>query len=152
MAFGQPRRKFDQRESRLLKDYKLYGVGYIWYPISNMPNEIKITPIDELAKTPTETISKEMLKAATQPLVPVSTIAPDEEGEIKYVPFEQDVGLCGPASLKILLSHFDKNYSEADLAKLTDANKDYGAEHDGLIKGVKALGGHVFEKENGTIE
>lgn len=117
-----------------------------------MANEIKITPIQELNSTPTEPISKEMIKVAAQPLTPVSTtLTSEEEGEIKYTHFEQSDGLCGPASLRMLLSHYNKNYSEEDLAKLTDANKEYGAEHEGLIKGVKGLGGYVFEKENGSI-
>lgn len=118
-----------------------------------MSNEIKISPITELNTTPTEPISKEMIKEAAKPLVAVSsTLPPEEEGEIKYTHYLQTDGLCGPASLRILLSHFDKNYSEEDLAKLCDATKEYGTEHDGLIKGAKAIGANVFAKENGTIE
>ncbi len=119
-----------------------------------MPNEIHISPITELNTTPTEPISKAIIKAAAvaEPLTPVSTTLPEDPDEIKYTHFPQSDGLCGPASLRILLSHFNKNYSEEDLAKLTNANQDYGAEHEGLIKGVKALGGYVFEKENGTLE
>ncbi len=119
-----------------------------------MSNDIRITPITELNTTPTDPISKAVIKAATvaEPLTPTSSTLPEEPGELQYTHFPQSDGLCGPASLRILLSHFNKNYSEEDLAKLTDANKDYGAEHDGLIKGVKALGGFVFEKENGTID
>ena len=117
-----------------------------------MTNEIRISPITELNTTPTEPISKEMIKAAAAPLTPVSTTLPEEIDEIKYTHFEQSDGLCGPASLRILLSHFNKNFSEEDLAKLSEATPKYGTEHDGLIKAAKALGGHVFAKENGTLE
>src|SRR3989344_3489659 len=115
-----------------------------------MPNEINISPIKDLNTTPTEPISRAVIKAATaisEPLVPTSTtLLPEEPGELKYVHFPQSESFCGPASLRILLSHFSKNYSEEDMAKITDATKEYGTEHDGLIKGAKALGSHVFAK------
>jgi predicted double-glycine peptidase len=120
-----------------------------------MSNEIHISPINELNTEPTDTISKAVIKAAaavSEPVTPVSTTLPEDADDIKYTHFTQSDGLCGPASLRILLSHFDKNYSEEDLAKISDASSKYGTEHDGLIKAVKALGGHVFAKENGTIE
>ncbi len=119
-----------------------------------MPNEINLSPITQLNTTPTEPISKAIIKAAStlEPITPVSTTLLEDVDEIKYTHFTQSAGLCGPASLRILLSHFNKNYSEEDLAKISDASKDYGTEHDGLIKAVKALGGNVFAKENGTIE
>ncbi len=121
-----------------------------------MSNEINISAINELNTAPTEPISKAVIKAAaavSEPVTPVSTTLPEDADEIKYTHFPQrNSGFCGPASLRILLSHFNKNYSEEDLAKLCNATIEYGAEHDGLIKAVKALGGHVFAKENGTIE
>lgn len=66
--------------------------------------------------------------------------------------FEQSKAYCGPAALKILLSYFGKNLSEKKLAKLTFASRVYGAEHEGLIRGVKKLGGYVFAKERGTVD
>ncbi|MDO8493110.1 MAG: cysteine peptidase family C39 domain-containing protein [bacterium] len=121
-----------------------------------MANEINISPIEELNTEPIDTISRAVIKAAaavSEPIVPVSTTLPEDADEIKYTHFPQQTsGLCGPASLRILLSHFDKNYTEGDLAKISGATEEYGVEHDGLIKAVKALGGHVFAKENATIE
>ncbi len=120
-----------------------------------MSNEIKISPITQLNTTPTEPISKAVIKAAiavSEPVTPVSTTLPEDPDEIKYTHFIQTDGLCGPSSLRILFSHFNKNYSEEDLAKMSDATRELGAEHDGLIKAVKALGGNVFSKENGSIE
>lgn len=64
----------------------------------------------------------------------------------------QSTGLCGPSSLRILLSYFDKSYSEEELAKLAQATIDDGTEHEGMISAAKAIDAHVFVKENGTIE
>lgn len=66
--------------------------------------------------------------------------------------FRQTPGFCGPAVLKILLSHFKKeDFTEEQLAKLTNATAEIGAEHEGLIQTIKELGGFVFTKENGTL-
>lgn len=70
--------------------------------------------------------------------------------EVKH--FLQSAGLCGPASLKILLSYFGKEFTEAELAKLAQATQDLGAEHEGMIEAAKEIGGYVFVKENGTID
>ena len=68
----------------------------------------------------------------------------------------QSTGLCGPASLKILLSHFGKDFSESDLAGLASAaaglERGMGTEHEGMINAAKAIGGFVFAKDEGTVE
>lgn len=70
--------------------------------------------------------------------------------------FLQSTALCGPASLKILLSHFGKDFSEAQLAELARSaatmERGGGTEHKGLIDAAKKLRGRVFSKEEGTIE
>jgi len=70
--------------------------------------------------------------------------------------FLQSSGLCGPASLKILLSHFGRDFSEMQLAQLAHAtgslDRGAGTEHKGMIKAIRAIGGHAFAKEEGTIE
>ncbi|MEK7621603.1 MAG: cysteine peptidase family C39 domain-containing protein [Patescibacteria group bacterium] len=72
--------------------------------------------------------------------------------KISVKQYLQSAGLCGPASLKILLSYFNKDYSEDQLAQLANATRETGTEHEGMIAAIKALGGHVFTKEHGTIE
>lgn len=72
--------------------------------------------------------------------------------KIKVEHFDQSPGLCGPASLRILLSHFGKKYSEEQLAYFCTASREKGTEHEGLIQGAKEIGGHVFAKNNGSIE
>ena len=71
---------------------------------------------------------------------------------IKVQQFRQSAGLCGPASLKILLSHFGKTYSEQQLKDLSNATCDAGTEHEGMIQATKAIGAYAFTKDNGTIE
>lgn len=76
----------------------------------------------------------------------------DNSNSLKVQKFEQSAGYCGPASLKILLSHFGKTYSEEQLAKLSYATHDAGTEHEGIIQAIKAINGFVFVKDNGIIE
>lgn len=64
----------------------------------------------------------------------------------------QSPGLCGPASLQILLSHFGKSYTEEQLMRLASATMSVGTEHEGMIQAAKEIGGFVFAKEGGTIE
>jgi len=72
--------------------------------------------------------------------------------KIAVTPFEQSAGLCGPAAMKILLSHFGKTFSEDELARMCSATREEGTEHEGLIRAAKEIGGFVFEKEKGSME
>lgn len=74
------------------------------------------------------------------------------EPNIPVKHFLQSAGLCGPASLRILLSYFGKSYSEVELAQLAQATLEHGTEHEGMIAAVKTIGGFVFAKEGGTVE
>lgn len=75
-----------------------------------------------------------------------------KEQNIQVTPFQQTPGLCGPASLKILLSYFGKYFTEEQLAKLAGATMDAGTEHEGMIEAIKAIDGYAFVKDDGTIE
>ncbi|KKU15087.1 hypothetical protein A3D55_01265 [Candidatus Jorgensenbacteria bacterium RIFCSPHIGHO2_02_FULL_45_20] len=76
----------------------------------------------------------------------------NKEQSIKVQHFLQSAGLCGPASLKILLSYFGKLYSEEKLAQLAQATLDNGTEHNGLVAAIKSTGGYCFAKEEGTLD
>ncbi len=78
----------------------------------------------------------------------------DAEGRspLSLKPFRQSESFCGPASLKILLSHFEDEYTENELAALVGATRDEGTDHLGLMRGATALGFHVFAKDHGTID
>jgi len=71
---------------------------------------------------------------------------------IKLKHHRQTPGFCGPASLKILLTNYGKEYSEEELSGLCNATFDFGTEHEGLIKAVKEIGGHCFTKEDATVD
>ena len=66
-------------------------------------------------------------------------------------PVRQTPGLCGPATLKILLQHLDKEYSEDELAKLCKVTPDTATSHDKIIDGAKAIGGVVETKIGASI-
>jgi len=70
---------------------------------------------------------------------------------LKVKPFRQTAGLCGPASLKIALSHFDRDVSESQLAQLTGANPKQGTEHAGMVRAIEQLGGTVIVKEHASL-
>jgi ABC-type bacteriocin/lantibiotic exporter with double-glycine peptidase domain len=75
-----------------------------------------------------------------------------KENKVRVEHIEQSTGLCGPASLRILLSYFGKSYTEEQMTKLASATMSVGTEHEGMIQAAKEIGGFVFAKENGTIE
>lgn len=76
---------------------------------------------------------------------------PEKYKPLKLTPFRQTPGLCGPASLKILLSYFEKNYSEKKLAQMSNASTKIGTLHGGLIEAAKKLGAEVMAQDKGTI-
>lgn len=55
---------------------------------------------------------------------------------------------CGPAALKILLSHYGHNVSEDQLIELSGTTPAAGATHAGLINAAHKLGYHVMATDN----
>lgn len=72
--------------------------------------------------------------------------------QLKLTHYVQSIGYCGPASLKILLSYFGKNFEEEELARLALATHEIGTDHEGMIQAIKEIGGYVFVKEDGTLK
>lgn len=70
---------------------------------------------------------------------------------LKVKHYRQTPSFCGPASLKILFSHFGKHYTEKQFIKLTGATAKYGTEHEDLVRAAKKLGAHVYTKKGATI-
>lgn len=66
--------------------------------------------------------------------------------------FLQSTAFCGPASLKIALSFFGKEFSEKELARLSQATSEHGTFHAGMVTGAKKCGAKTFVKEKGTIK
>lgn len=70
---------------------------------------------------------------------------------IKLKPFQQSAGLCGPASLKIVLDYYGVAASEAEIAKIALSGKEKGTGKEGLIKAARHFGFKVVAKENSSL-
>ncbi|HVM90939.1 MAG TPA: cysteine peptidase family C39 domain-containing protein [Verrucomicrobiae bacterium] len=67
-------------------------------------------------------------------------------------PVRQTPGLCGPATLKIMLQHHDKEYSEDELAKLCEVTPNTATTHEKIIQGAKTVGGLVDAKSGASLD
>ncbi|PIP60142.1 hypothetical protein COX00_04865 [Candidatus Uhrbacteria bacterium CG22_combo_CG10-13_8_21_14_all_47_17] len=68
------------------------------------------------------------------------------------IPFRQSPGLCGPASLKILLSYYDKHFPEDELAKLCEVTPEIHASHAQMASGAEAVKAKVESKSEGKLD
>lgn len=71
---------------------------------------------------------------------------------IKLKPFRQTPGLCGPASLKMVMDYYGVSISEEKLARLSGASKKKGVSIKGLIKAAKHFGFKTFLKQNSSLK
>ncbi|MDD2732251.1 MAG: cysteine peptidase family C39 domain-containing protein [Candidatus Pacebacteria bacterium] len=71
---------------------------------------------------------------------------------IKLKPFRQTPGLCGPASLKMVLDYYSISKSEAEIAKASGATRQKGVSIDGLVKAARHFGLHTFVKKNSSLD
>ena len=55
-------------------------------------------------------------------------------------PFRQTAGMCGPASLKMVLGFFGMEKSEAELAELTHCDPEKGITAEVMVKAAESLG------------
>lgn len=66
--------------------------------------------------------------------------------------FRQTPGLCGPASLKIVLMHYNhRDLTEGELAALCRATPETGTDHADLVRAAETLGLRVEAKEQATL-
>ena len=70
---------------------------------------------------------------------------------IQIKPFRQSAGLCGPASLKIVLEYFGIKKSEKELAKLSNAHPHTGTTAQNLVKAAKKLGFKASYKDFSSL-
>lgn len=61
-------------------------------------------------------------------------------------------GLCGPAALKVVLTHYKKEYSHDEIAKLCEVTPDEHASHTKMISGAEAAGLKTADLDNATID
>jgi ABC-type bacteriocin/lantibiotic exporter with double-glycine peptidase domain len=71
---------------------------------------------------------------------------------IKLKPFRQTPGLCGPASLKMVLDFYGISVTESELKKISGASREKGAPISGLVKAAKHFGLNTFLKEDGSLK
>jgi len=71
---------------------------------------------------------------------------------IKLKPFRQTPGLCGPASLKMVMDYYGVSVSEAEIAKISGATREKGISTSGLVKAAKHFGFKTFVKENSSLK
>ena len=70
---------------------------------------------------------------------------------IKLKPFRETPGLCGPASLKMVMDYYGVSVSEAEIAEAAGATKERGTKIEGLIKAARHFGFKTFVKKNSSL-
>jgi len=72
---------------------------------------------------------------------------------LKIKPFQETLhaGMCGPASLKMVLNYYGVERSEKELAKLCQHHKEYGVDDGKIKKAAESLGFEVKIKNNSTF-
>ena len=71
---------------------------------------------------------------------------------IKLKPFRQTPGLCGPASLKMVMDYYGVSVSEKEIARVAGATRERGTSIKGLIKAAKRFGFKVFLKKDASLK
>jgi len=73
---------------------------------------------------------------------------------IKVNPFQEtlNAGMCGPASLKIVLTYYGIDKEEKELAKLCGTKKDLGTDDQGIKRAAEGMGFKVKIKNNSNFE
>jgi len=71
---------------------------------------------------------------------------------LKIKPFRETPGMCGPASLKMVLDYYGVKKSEKELAKLTGWNKELGIDDVAIKKAAEIFGFKVKIKNNSNFK
>jgi len=73
---------------------------------------------------------------------------------LKIKPFQETLnsGMCGPASLKIVLEYYGVNKTEKELFKLCKTKKDLGTDDKSIKKAAEKLGFKVKIKNNSSFK
>ncbi len=66
-------------------------------------------------------------------------------------PFRETPGLCGSASLKMVLDYWGVRVSEAETVRKAGASKEKGTTKEGLLKAAKHFGFRVSSKEKSSL-
>ena len=73
---------------------------------------------------------------------------------LKLKPFQEtlNAGMCGPASLKIVLKYYGAEVTEKELAKLAGHSSYLGVDDEGLARAAKHFGFKVKIKNNSNFK
>jgi ABC-type bacteriocin/lantibiotic exporter with double-glycine peptidase domain len=73
---------------------------------------------------------------------------------LKVKPFQEtlNAGMCGPASLKIVLAYYGIDKEEKELAKLCGTKKDLGTDDQGIKRAAESLGFKVKIKNSSNFK
>ena len=73
---------------------------------------------------------------------------------LKLKPFQEtlNAGMCGPASLKIVLQYYGIDIGEKELARMTKWDKDLGIDDKEIESAAKSLGFKIKIKNNSSFE
>jgi len=128
----------------------------VWIDIRQDPREIPYTLFHELYERRLMSRKQSYAKAHAQASEAERhrrhrELKAPQRQPLRVKPFEQSSGLCGPASLKMLLGYFGRDYEESYLTHLAGATPETGADHIQLVKSAGVLGATVFEKAGGSI-
>ena len=68
-------------------------------------------------------------------------------------PFQETLhaGMCGPASLKIVLDYYGLVKNEQELAELTGTTRDLGTDDKGIARAAESLGFKVLIKNESNL-
>lgn len=66
-------------------------------------------------------------------------------------PFRQTPGLCGPASLKMVMDYYGVSVSEKEIARVAGSTREKGTSIKGLIKAARRFGFRVVLKKDASL-
>lgn len=75
-----------------------------------------------------------------------------ETKRMKIRPFRQSSGMCGAASLKMVLDYYGVPVPEAEIAEIANATKENGTSATGLIKAAEHFGFNVIVRKNCSLD
>jgi predicted double-glycine peptidase len=71
---------------------------------------------------------------------------------IKVKIYRQSRSYCGPASLRILLTRYDRFLTESYLARLAKCTRRKGTTGENIVEAAKRLGFYAYMKDNAKID
>jgi len=71
---------------------------------------------------------------------------------IKLKPFRQTPGLCGPASLKMVMNYYGVSVSEKEIARVAGSTRERGTSIRGLIRAARRFGFKAIFRKDASLK